>query len=557
MDIQAIIEEWRRDKEWIDTFTRDFPDLGTLADGIALNNVNKAPVVGDVTLANAIRQIPRSSVQQVPTLSAEINGTKLSVDAIMASFLLRRVVFNEDTFGNGILSTMQLSAQSALTYGFQPLMAQTGKIFNQFGTTLSAIHFNDVAIERGVFDASDSDHYSVRTRVTKSKLRRILKAAAGNPETKWNVEALKELIEMGPQAQEYNRLISPARQGAGMQDLSQFDIITRYGVGPYYDIVMYSPQLDKPLMEYKSRSKFGYPRVSFLVIDPAQLSPFGISRARLASPMANYGNIFLQSTAKMQLLNSDPPIAKTGQWTGATPLKRGVQWESIDPNAKIQLMELSNSTLQQFEPIMQFIGNQVLSVMGVSGTTANRPNSAYQNTAAIQQQTGLREQASTQVTAIIENALRQYALTALDLYISEQTGETLVIVDDEAKNAINQIEAPDPMTGAPFVGDDNAVRVNWEQYYDRIQTMTVTIDLSMAKKELDAEKRGDLQNQLTVEQQTADPNDPMARARINALSSELMRDVAPGAAKQVEASQPLNMQAVGGGEGFVSTPPMQ
>lgn len=115
MDIQSIITEWRKGKKWIDRHTQDFQDLGTLAVGIALSNVKNAPVVGDVTLANAIRQIPRASVQQVPVLSAEVNGTKLSLDAILASFLLRRVVFNEDTFGNGILSTMQLSAQSALT----------------------------------------------------------------------------------------------------------------------------------------------------------------------------------------------------------------------------------------------------------------------------------------------------------------------------------------------------------------------------------------------------------------------------------------------------------
>lgn len=539
-DVEQAIREWIKDKEWIDKFTRDFPDLGTLADGIALSNVKSAPTVGDVTLANGIRQIPRSSIQQVPTLSVEINGTKLSVDAIVANFILRRVIFNDDTFGNGILATMQLSAESALTYGFQPLMAETGKIFNQFGTFLKGVHYNDVTIERGIFDASDSDHYDVRTRATPNKLKSILKAALKNPDTIWNTDALEELLEGGPQSQSYNPWVSEARSNAGLDGLDQYDIVTRYGVGPYYDVLVFSPQLDKPLMKYKSRSKFGYPRLSFLVIDPAQLTPFGVSRARLASPMANYGNIYLQSTAKMQLLNADPPVAKTGQWNGATPLRRGVQWESTDPNAKIQLMELSNSTLQQFETVMQFIGNSVLSVLGVSGTTANRPNSAYQNTASVNAQSNLRDLASAQVTAILENALRQYALTALDLYISEQSGKTALIIDDEAKNAINQIEGPD------FVGSDNTINIEWEKFYERIQTWTVTVDLSMAKKDLDAQKRGDLQNMLTVEQQTADPNDPMSRARINALSGELLQNVAPEAAKQVEQQAPLNIPAVGG-----------
>jgi len=116
--MQKLKEEWGKGKVWIDNFTRDNPSLENLADGVALSNQKKAPQVGTVTLANAVREIPRNSVQDVPILSAQVNGTKLSVDAIVASYLLRSVVFNEDTFGNGILSTMQMGAQTALTTGF-------------------------------------------------------------------------------------------------------------------------------------------------------------------------------------------------------------------------------------------------------------------------------------------------------------------------------------------------------------------------------------------------------------------------------------------------------
>lgn len=540
MSIQSIIDEWENGKKWIDSFTRDFPELDSLADGVALSNVQNAPNVGDIRLANAVRQIPRASIQQMPTFSAVINGTKLSIDAIFGSFLLRSVVFNEDTFGTGVLSTMQLAGESALTRGFQPLMANTGKVFNQFGTTLKAVHYDDVVIENGVFDASDSLYYHVRTRVTPARLDEIIKAAEKNEDTLWNVKALKKLREMGPDDRSYNENLSQARQNPGMQYNKQYDFITRYGVGPYYDVTVYSPRLSEThLMKYKSRSKFGFPRVAFLVIDPAQLLPFGVSRARLASPYANYANIYLQSTAKMQLLNADPPVFRRGMFTSATTLRRGAEWSSIDPNADIQIKELSNSTLQQFEPVLNFIGNQIESVMGV-GDSLQRTNSAYQNTAAVQQRAQLRQLGSAQVTAILENALRQYALTALDLYISEQTGTDPVVIDDEAKNAINSIE-PD------FVGDDNIIEIDWEAYYERIHTMSVNIDMSISKQELEDKKRADLQDLAMGIRQNSDPNDPQTQHRAQIIEDKMIESVAPDLSRQLSA-QPEPMDPYGGAE---------
>ena len=549
MDITSIIAEWGKGKAWADNFNRDFPSLENLADGVALSNQKNAPQVGTVTLANAVRQIPRNSVQQVPVLSVQLNGTKLSVDAIVATYLLRSVVFNEDTFGTGILSTMQMAAQTALTTGFVPLRANVGKIFNKFSTMLETLHYNDVVIEPGVFDASNSQYYHVRTRVTKGALKQLIKDAKANKKTMWDVKALEELLETGPQAYDFNRYLSTPKQNAGMGSEDTYDFMTRYGVGAYYPITVYTPQIDKPLMKIKSKSKFGYPRVSFLVIDPAQLSPFGISRARLASPMATYGNIYLQSTAKMQLLNADAPVFKRGLFTTATPLRRGAQWESNDPNADVRIMELSNSTLEQFNSVMGYIDSNILTTMGVSGGNPPSQSTAYQNTDAVQAQNQVRDLSSAQVTAIIENAIRQYALTAIDLYLSEQVGQTGLIVDDEAKNAINAIE------GVGFVGDDNIVNVDWQAYYERIQTWTVKVDLSITPNEMADKKRADLQDQLTVESQTGDPNDPNSRAIKSALTKELLQDSAPSVAKQIEEQpqQPQSMVPVGG----EPTPPGQ
>lgn len=561
MNMNDIVEEWSKGKSWIDNFTRDFPTLANLADGVSLSKQKNAPQVGTVTLANAVRQIPRSSVQQVPVLSVEINGTKLSLDSIVGKFLLRKVVFNEDTFGNGILTTMQMAAQTALTTGFVSLRANVGKNFNRFSTMLETIHYNDLVIEPGIFDSSNSGYYHVRTRVTKGALKELIENAKSNKNTLWNVPALEAMLETGGGAFEANRYLSFPRQNPGLGSEEQYDFITRYGTGAYYPIKVWSPQqsdgVEGSLMDIKSKSKFGYPRVTLLVIDPADLSPFGVSRARLASPMKNYGDIYLQSTAKMQLLNADPPVFKRGLFTTATPLRRGAQFESVDPNSDIRLMEMSNSNLDKFTSIMQYIDNNILATMGVQGVGSPSQNSAYQNSDATQAQNQTRDLASQQVTAIIENAIRQYALTALDLYISEQSGKTALIVDDEAKDAVNRIMPPqqvlDPATQQlvtkNFVGDDNVVNIDWEKYYERIQTWTIKVDLSITPNEMEATKRKELQDAVTVASQTGNPNDPEDVAQKKALQGELIKDLAPEASKQASNAppeQPQNIQPVGG-----------
>lgn len=543
-DCQQLIDEWTSSKGWVDRHTSDFRELSQLADGLALSNAKGAPIVGDVTLATSVRQIPRASIQQLPTFSVEVNGTKLSIPAYISDFIMRRVVFNQDTFGKGILSTMQIGAESALTFGFQAAMASLGSVMNDFGTTMKLIHYNDIGFEKGVIEANESGKFFVRTRVTRSKLDALIEKVKANPKSTWNLKALETLRDIGGNRVDLiDHLLSDARSAGRSADIGDaYDFITEFKVGSYAEITTFSPDIRQPLRKMKSKSKFGYPRVQVLVLDPAQLLPFGISRVRLATPAANYANIYLQSTAKMQLLNADPPVFQRGMFSGPVKLKRGQVWKSNDPNAEVKLQELSNSTLTQFENVLRFTDNQIYSIMGVTPGSVGAQNrsGAYQNKIASSMEKNVSDLSITQVTNILENFLRQYALTALDLYVSEQTGTTDLIVDDQCKNSINRLmeskymEAPqiDPMTGmpvpfTPVIGDDNVIQINWKEFYDSIKTWTVDIDLSMSKDSMEDKKRGDVQDMLTVMSQTSNPNDPNAQMRIRELEDVLLEKTVP------------------------------
>lgn len=521
----ALISEWRLSSSYVEQYTRDFPSLDQLVDGVPLNQDPNSPFVGDTTMAGLVRKMPRDSLQQLPVFSVTVNGTEHSLPALLCTYLLRTTAFNEDTFGKGLLATLQIGAEQALTHGYAPFMVATGSMYNDFGTTMRLLHFSDTSPEPGITDANQSAYHYVVANLTESRVKKIIKAAERNPSTTWDIEALKLVLAATPRATDYSKYASdPRRNAAGESAGPTYQFVTRYETGQGGTVITFCPEVtEMPLRTFESKSKWGYPRVQYLVIDPAALTPFGISRVRLASPNQNLMNIFYGNIASMLLLNSKPPILKRGRFTTPVQLKQGVVWETLDQNAKAELVSLDNGALAQFVPFAQQFAAQIQNIMGSPQGNTNGNSSAmgYSKTApGVKQQIADQDLSVNQITKILENFLRQYALVALDTLLSEQEGVDMVTVDDETKNAINKL-----VPGA--VGEDNKIQMNWEEFYAAIEQWSVKVTVSLSKDEMDEKKRGDLQDMMVVLAQNADKLGPEAGQRLQEIINQLMEDKAP------------------------------
>jgi len=545
IDMEMVLQEWGTAKSHTERYTTDFPTLDTIADGIPVTHENGTPYVGDTSIAGLVRLIPRACLQQLPIFAAVRNGTKNSINAVVDSYILRCKVFNEDTFGKGLLSTMQIGGEEAIKHGYAPFMTATGSIADDFGTQMKLLHYADCFPEPGIQDFNEAGYFYVQSNITKSRLRRIIKAAKSNPSTAWNVPALEELAAMSPTTESYSIYQSWARQNNQPTDAPTYTLVTRYDVGKAGQFVTFCPQItDQPLRVIDNKSKFGFPRVQALVIDPAPLSPFGISRVRLASPNQNLMNAYMQNVARMFIINSDPPLLKRGRFTKPVQLKRRQVWETLDQNATVELKEMSNSSLQQFVQIAQQMSSQIQNIMGMPQGTTNGNNSTmgFSKTApGVKQQEKFTDTATNQVTNIMENFLRQYALVALDTFVAEQLSDDdddpnldTLVLDDEAKNAINRIHQADylgkggnPEEYVPFIGDDNTMQMNWNEYYDDVKTWKIEIELGMGKDEMEEKKRQDLQDMLTTLLQNSDPNDTENQTKIKEIRDRLLEDAVP------------------------------
>ena len=526
VDMALLLDEFNLSQSYVEQYTRDFPQLDNLVDGVPINKDDDAPFVGDTTLAGLVRSIPRNSLQQLPVLSVSINGTKNSIPALLATYLLKKTAFNEDTFGKGLLSTLQIGAEQALTHGYAAFMVATGQMYNDFGTTMRLLHYSDTSPEPGIQDHNETGYDYVVANLTPSRVKRILAKAEKNPDTTWNPPALRQVLESSPRAKSYSIYESDPRRNQAGDDIGPtYQFVTRYPVGePQGPVVTFCPEVtEAPLRVMNSRSKWGYPRIQYLVIDPAALTPFGISRVRLASPNQNLMNIYLGNIAAMLLLNSKPPILKRGRFIKPVTLKQGVVWETLDQNATAELKTLDNGALSSFSTFAQQFAGQIQNIMGGQTMTVNAgsKSSGFSKTApGVKQAQDYMDVNTTQITNILENFLRQYGLVALDTLLSEQEGEDYIIVDDDTMNAINQLR---PGT----IGDDHKILISWERFYAAIEEWSVTVDVSLSPDELKDQKRADLQDMLVVLAQNAQEIGPEAVDKVKQITDMLLQDKTP------------------------------
>ncbi len=521
------LQEWQKGKDHVDIAIRDFKRLDTVANAQYDGGSSKNPNIGDTTVAGIVRQIMRTAVKKIPHVSVAINGSESTVEAIICRHLVDNNILNPNTFGKGFVNILHLGGKGSLSRGFNVFQVSATKMYGEFGVIPRLIHFNDFAIEPGIQDGSHSPYFYIRTKWTPGKLKNLYeREKAKGPRSTYNVPALAALIATGPDssgAADYAQWVTPMEQSKIEAGAETYDIITRYSLYTEEAICTFSPSINQILREVPNRSKFGYPRTLLLVIDPAELSPFGDSRVRLASPNQNFLMALRQNVATTWLYNSKPAMVQMGLFTGATSLKSGGKMTAADPNASIKLLTLDTSTAQQYPEISQEITKQIQNMMGMNpGQSLGSIGESKTGVGAQAQKAGI-DDAIQQITTIMEEFVRQYVTSGLDLLLSEQEGDAVIYVSDTTREDILRINPeafPDPK-------NPNGLQLNWNQLYDYIKKIDVTISTTMSKEEWSDEKRADLQDAVTVLSQNTNPNDPNAVAKKELVEDKLLDETAP------------------------------
>lgn len=538
MNVSHLISEWKKSNEYVKGYTTDFRDLDTISNAQYPKGSNKKPNVGDTTIAGSTRQMMRRAVKQLPVISMAINGSKQTKEAYIARFLVNDRILNPITFGKGFVNTLRLGGRGAISRGFNAFQVKAAKLYGEYGVQPALLHFSDVGVEPGVQDANLSSYFYVKTQYTPRKLQKIYNREKKNPTTTWNIKALKALLDIGPDGTgetEYSEYLTPDKLGQVPDNAETYIIITRYCSDTDEDTICFSPSVAQELRTIPNRSKFGFPRVIFLVIDPAELSPFGDSRVRLASPNQNLMMALRQNVVATWLYNSDPTVVKTGMFAGATALKAGGVMTTTDPNAKVTPIFLDTTTAQRYPDISREIKGQILDMLGYNPSANLGAIGESKTGVGAQTQRMTMDESSQEITHIIEEFIKQYIVSAFDLYVSQQDGEDVIYVDDETKKDIQAVSGGENLFDDP--DNPNALAINWNDYYAYIKKIDVSVDTTISKDEFTDQKRADLQDALTVMKQTQDPNDPAAAAKASVVEDEFLNEAAPDLSQRISVAE--------------------
>jgi len=234
-----------------------------------------------------------------------------------------------------------------------------------------------------------------------------------------------------------------------------------------------------------------------------------------------------QNVATTWMYNSKPAMVKTGLFQGATELKSGGVIESSDPQASVKLLTLDTATSQQYPTISEEVTKQIQTMMGMNpGQALGAIGGSKTGVGAQTQKQGI-DDAIQQVSNIIEELIRQYVTTGLDMFLSEQDGDDILYVDDETREDILRIDE----NAFPDTANPNALKINWNELYDYVKKITVSVDTKINKEDWTNEKRDNLQDALVTMTQNADPNDPTAQARKKVVEDKFLDETAPELSK--------------------------
>lgn len=536
VNMERVLSDYKRAFAYAERFQTKFPDLDKIVDGVPLKTERGAPYIADASIISLVRKIPRRALQQMPVFSAVANGAKNSEAAYFYNFLLRDRVFNQKAFGRGVLATLQIATQQALTRGYSALMPELSNLQGEFGSTMRILHYQDVANEPGIQEDCDSTYFYVRVEITKDRLDKIIKTIENSDgSSTWDLEALKELQNQAPQGRNYHK------QSTGSQSIEDGDenyvLITRYGVGPYEPIITFCEQIEnKPLRAFRSNSKFGYPRVQYLVIDPHADSPYGQSRVELASPTIALATTHKQLAYNTMLLNQHPPLLQKGNFITPVALRQGGIIRTNDPNADLKMLNLDNGSLDRYVNVQSQLQAETQSIIGTPTGTLNGGSNTYEyskTAPGVKLQQADQDIANNQITNLLENFLRQFGLTALDLLLSEKAltaGIEEVVVDDDCRNAINALYPED------VIGDDNIYKIDWKNTYAGLKKLEVEIELSVSPDEMEEKKRKDLQDLATVLGQNSE-SIPGAAEKVAKISDTMIKEIAPDIANKSDREE--------------------
>lgn len=280
------------------------------------------PRVNDGSLAASLLETP---MQVYPVMQT---GKFSVVDRVeqwlseIANIIWRRRIVPKANTQASFFDKEQISIYRALRYGAQPRYNFFVSNETYTGSDWSLPYIRNVKLEPGKFSVDDCDYVFLDVFYTKLQLRKIIdqieedtkqaKINKTTPDTSWNVEALKQLVDAALTSKELDEQNQNEREKAINASGIKITACFQRGIGaPFYMFSKHLPD-GECVREWVNPDPTGDLPITMQYCYENLESPYGIGRIELAGPTQNVLDYMTQAHVLATQIGLQPPKKISG-----------------------------------------------------------------------------------------------------------------------------------------------------------------------------------------------------------------------------------------------------
>lgn len=294
---------------------------------IAGNKLSKTlgknmPRVNDGSLAASLLETPMQVYPVMQTGKFSVVDRDEQWLSEIANIIWRRRIVPKANTQASFFDKEQISIYRALRYGAQPRYNFFVSNETYTGSDWSLPYIRNVKLEPGKFSVDDCDYVFLDVFYTKLQLRKIIdqieedtkqaKINKTTPDTSWNVEALKQLVDAALTSKELDEKNQDEREKAINASGIKITACFQRGIGaPFYMFSKHLPD-GECVREWVNPDPTGDLPITMQYCYENLESPYGIGRIELAGPTQNVLDYMTQAHVLATQIGLQPPKKISG-----------------------------------------------------------------------------------------------------------------------------------------------------------------------------------------------------------------------------------------------------
>jgi hypothetical protein len=420
--------EYDKYKSEMDSRTKNFWKLDTLAAGEVLTKRDDLSNVSSGDVAGMVRRTSRNIVQNTPNVEVISEFDDDSTEGILTRHILLTKIIGTDAYSNDMQQNLFASTMGAFVRGFDcvvPVLLQDAQ--GGWYIKYDSIHYRDVFPEAGAKDVKQAHRVYVRRYLSKSDVHALIKDETAG----WDTAALRTMMQNSP----------PNRR----HESSSHEVKKQGQLPEGYEIATLYTDTGDPFLTFDVRSKILlrieknlHPKkqhpVHFLVLEKDDQQPLGKSMVELLLGRQEFQDLLLNGAMKMWYWGINPTLI--GRGVNTTPMLAPGKFINLsNPNAVIEPMEVSTQTLQSFGLISQQNSGAMIQTAGAADPqmAAGAGTGMSATPQGVDAQAQMVDITTNNYQKAVENFFSHYCSYAMCIYFQELKGMKKMTPNAEAR----------------------------------------------------------------------------------------------------------------------------